>query len=126
MAAITDSSAQAAPNMTLEYEFKLLLNPTAVLGPNKKLTSTVLSTFDMPTSVTKLNVQFLDTSCKDIYTAGWSARIRKTEKEDDLELTYKKRYAIIGGDIDVALTTANNDGFDAGDANYEAQVEWGY
>ncbi|KAH7233728.1 uncharacterized protein BKA55DRAFT_522996 [Fusarium redolens] len=126
MAAITDSSAQAAPNMTPEYEVKLLLNPTAVLGPNKKLTSTVLSTFDMPTSVTKLNVQFLDTSCKDIYTAGWSARIRKTEKEDDLELTYKKRYAIIGGDIDVALTTANNDGFDAGDANYEAQVEWGY
>jgi hypothetical protein len=32
----------------------------------------------------------------------------------------------MGGDIDAALTTANKDGFDAGDAKYEAQVEWGY
>ncbi|KAH7133966.1 hypothetical protein EDB81DRAFT_886776 [Dactylonectria macrodidyma] len=126
MTTIVDSSTQAAPNMTPEYEVKLLLKPTAVLDPNKELKSTVLSTFDMPPSVTELNVQFLDTSNKDLYTAGWSARIRKIEKEDDLELTYKKRYDIISGDIDAALTTANNDGFDAGDAKYEAQVEWGY
>ncbi|KAH7131463.1 hypothetical protein B0J13DRAFT_642167 [Dactylonectria estremocensis] len=126
MTAIVDSSTQAAPNMTSEYEVKLLLKPTAVLSSKKELTSTVLSTFDMPPSVTKLNVQFLDTACKDIYTADWSARIRKTENDDDLELTYKKRYVITGGDIDAALTTANTDGFDASDANYEAQVEWGY
>jgi hypothetical protein len=37
-----------------------------------------------------------------------------TENDDGLELTYKKRYAIMGGDID------------AGDVKYEAQVEWGY
>ncbi|KAH7109243.1 hypothetical protein B0J13DRAFT_663866 [Dactylonectria estremocensis] len=48
MTAIVDSSTQAAPNMTPDYEVKLLLKPTAVLGPNKELTSTVLSTFDMP------------------------------------------------------------------------------
>ncbi|KAJ4178700.1 hypothetical protein NW755_012994 [Fusarium falciforme] len=126
MTAIADSSTQAAPNMTPEYEVKLLLKPAAVLDPNKELTSTVLSTFHMSPSVTKQNIQFLDTTSKDIYTAGWSARIRKTENEDDLELTYKKRYAIVEGDIDAALTTANNDGFNAGDARYEAQVEWGY
>ncbi|KAM6504668.1 hypothetical protein FSOLCH5_015171 [Fusarium solani] len=126
MTAIIASPMQAAPDMTPEYEVKLLLNPTAVLGPDHELTSTVLSTFDMPPTVTKLNVQFLDKSCKEIYTAGWSPRIRKIENEDGLELTYKKRYAIIDGDIDAALTTANNDGFDAGDAKYEAQVEWGY
>ncbi|KAJ3455567.1 hypothetical protein MRS44_017049 [Fusarium solani] len=126
MAAIVDSSAQAAPNMTPEYEVKLLLEPTAVLGPNKELTSTVLSAFNMSPSATKQSIQFLDTTSKDIYTAGWSARIRKTENDDDLELTYKKRYPIVGGDIDAALTTANNDGFDASDVRYEAQVEWGY
>ncbi|KAH8656401.1 hypothetical protein BGZ61DRAFT_190428 [Ilyonectria robusta] len=126
MTAIVASPTQAAPNMTPDYEVKLLLNPTAVLGPDNELTSTVLLTFDMPPTVTKLNVQFLDKSCKEIYTAGWSPRIRKTENEDDFELTYKKRYVITGGDIDAALTTANNDGFDAGDAKYEAQVEWGY
>lgn len=79
----------------------------------------------LPTA-TKLNVQFLDMNCKEIYNAGWSSRIRKTENEDDFELTYKKRYAITGGDIDAALTAANKDDFDAGDAKYEAQVEWGY
>jgi hypothetical protein len=126
MTANAEPSTQAAPNMTPEYEVKLLLKPSAVLGLDKELKSTVLSTFDMPSSVTKQSIQFLDTDSKDIYAAGWSARIRKTENDDGLELTYNKRYAIVGGDIDTALTTANNDGFDAGDVKYEAQVEWGY
>lgn len=126
MTANAEPSTQAAPNMAPEFEVKLLLKPAAVLGPNKELESTVLSAFDMPPSVTKQNIQFLDTSSKDIYTAGWSARIRKTENDDSLELTYKKRYAIVGGDINAALTTANNNGFNASDSKYEAQVEWGY
>ncbi|KAF4170830.1 hypothetical protein CNMCM8694_005647 [Aspergillus lentulus] len=113
--------------MVPEYEVRLQLNPAAVLGPNHELTDTVLSTFGIPpTSPIKLNVQFLDTSDKELYTAGWSARIRKTENEDDFELTYKKRYTITGGDIDAALAAANNDGFSTASANYEAQVEWGY
>ncbi|RYC93793.1 hypothetical protein BFJ63_vAg3431 [Fusarium oxysporum f. sp. narcissi] len=126
MTANAEPSTQAAPNMTPEYEVKLLLKPTAVLGPEKELKSTVLSTFDMPPSITKQSIQFLDTDSKDIYTAGWSPRIRKTENDDGLELTYKKRYTIVGGDIDAALNTANNEGFDASDVRYEAQVEWGY
>lgn len=117
---------QAVPNMLPEYEVRLQLNPAKVLGPDHKLTGTVLSAFDMPPTVSKFNVQFLDKSCKEIYNAGWSPRIRKTENEDDFELTYKKRYTITGSDIDAALTMAKDDGFDAGNAKYEAQVEWGY
>ena len=112
--------------MKPDYEVRLLLNPTAVLSPEQELRDTVLSTFEMPQTDKKTNVQFLDTSLKDLYTAGWSARIRKTENEADVELTYKKRYPITDDDIDTALTTANNDGFNAGDTKYEAQVEWGY
>ncbi|KAK2675137.1 hypothetical protein RAB80_010121 [Fusarium oxysporum f. sp. vasinfectum] len=126
MTANAEPSTQVAPNIIPEYEVKLLLKPTAVLRLDKELQDTVLSTFDMPPSITKQSIQFLDTDSKDIYAAGWSTRIRKTENDDGLELTYKKRYAIMGGDIDAALTTANNDGFDAGDVKYEAQVEWGY
>jgi hypothetical protein len=126
MTAISISPTQAAPNMVPDYEIRLLLNPTAVLSPEHKLTHTVLSTFEMPSTVTKLNVQFLDKSSKELYAADWSARMRKIENEDDFELTYKKRYTITGGDIDAALTTANNDGFNAGNTKYEAQVEWGY
>ncbi|KAJ4178544.1 hypothetical protein NW767_014838 [Fusarium falciforme] len=110
MTAIVICPTQAAPNMTPEHEVKLLLKPTAVLGPDNELTSAILSTFDTLPTVTKLN----------------SARVRKTENEDDFELTYKTRYAITGGDINAPLTTANIDEFDAGDTKYEAQVEWGY
>lgn len=112
--------------MTPDYEVKLLLNHTAVLGSDQKLTSAVLSTFSMPSTVTKMNVQFLDTNNEEIYNAGWSPRIRKTEGESKFELTYKKRYAVTGGNIDAALTEANNGGFDTSDDNYDAQIDWGY
>ncbi|PKY01195.1 hypothetical protein P168DRAFT_307052 [Aspergillus campestris IBT 28561] len=126
MAANLISLKDTEPNMEPEYEVRLRLNPAEVLGPDHRLAENVLLTFDMLAADTKLNVQFLDRNCKEIYAAGWSPRIRKTENEDDFELTYKKRYAITGGDIDAALTAANGDGFNAGDAKYEAQVEWGY
>lgn len=112
--------------MIPDYEIRLLLNPTAVLSPEHEVTATVLSTFEMPQTVTKMNVQFLDKSSKELYAADWSTRIRKIENEDNFELTYKKRYAVTGGDIDAALIAANNDGFNVGNAKYEAQVEWGY
>ena len=120
------SMVQAASNMVPDYEVKLLLDPAKVLGSDHKLTPTVLSTFAMPTTVTKMNVQFLDTSTEEIYNTGWSPRLRKIEGVADFEATYKKRYAITGGDIDAALTTANNEGFDSDTTKYDAQIEWGY
>ncbi|KAE8421193.1 hypothetical protein BDV36DRAFT_305395 [Aspergillus pseudocaelatus] len=112
--------------MVPDYEVSFLLKPSVVLSSDNELTGTVLSTFDVTPIATKLNVQFLDKSSRDIYNAGWSAHIRKAENEKNFELTYKKRYAIRGGDIDAALVMANNDGFNDGSAKYKAQVEWGY
>ncbi|KAK3316830.1 hypothetical protein B0H66DRAFT_535067 [Apodospora peruviana] len=123
---LTAVTHAAASNMVPDYEVKLLMNPTAVLGSDNKLKATVLSTFAMPTTVTKMHVQFLDKGTKDMYNAGWSPRIRKTEGEDHFELTYKKRYNITSGNIKAALTTANADGFDSTTTPYDAQVEWGY
>lgn len=118
--------AVAASNMVPDYEVKLLMNPNVVLDADHKLKSTVLNTFNMPTSVTKMNVLFMDTNAKDIYGNTWIARIRKTEGESDFELTYKKRYAIDNGNITEALYKASAEGFDSTEKNYEAQVEWGY
>lgn len=120
------NAAQAAANMVPNYEVKLLLDPDVVLNSDNKLKSSVRDAFDMPSTVTKMNVQFMDTDDRDLYDNGWSARIRKIEDEDDFELTYKKRYPIVGGNINAALTQANQEGFDSTDTNYEAQVEWGY
>lgn len=57
LAALALPTVLAAANMVPDYEIHLLLDPTVCLGSNFKLTSTVLSTFAMPTSVTKMNVQ---------------------------------------------------------------------
>jgi len=116
----------ADPNMTPNYEIHLDMDPTKVLGSDFKLTPTVLSTFGMPTTVTKMNVQYLDTDSEDLYNNHWDARIRNMEGSSDFDLTYKFRLPIGNGDINAALTQANTDGFDAGDTGYDAQVEWGY
>ncbi|CAK38723.1 hypothetical protein CBS115989_1678 [Aspergillus niger] len=126
MAATVVSSTEPMPNMTPDYEVRLLLNPAKVLSSEHELTDNVRSALNLAPTAIKLNVQFLDTCAKEIYTAGWSARIRKADNEDDLELTYKKRYAVTDGNIDSALTATKNDGFNAGDTKYKAQIEWGY
>ncbi|KAH7464124.1 hypothetical protein FOMA001_g17991 [Fusarium oxysporum f. sp. matthiolae] len=64
MTTIVISLTQPARTITLEYEMKLLLKPTAVLGLDNGLMSTPLSIFDMPPAVTKLDVRILSTSCK--------------------------------------------------------------
>jgi hypothetical protein len=120
------ATAGAAANMTPDYEVKLLMDPATTLGSDHRPTAAVLSAFGAPSTVTKMNVQFLDTSAKDLYAAGWSPRIRRTEGESGFELTYKKRYPVGAGGIDGALSQANADGLDADDTTYDAQVEWGY
>ncbi|WP_336790036.1 hypothetical protein [Paenibacillus sp. MMO-177] len=124
-AAGAPSPAPAASGMFPDYEVKLLMNPKTTLGPDYKLTSSVLNAFSMPRKTTKMNVAYLDTNSKDITNNGWSIRIRKIEDEDHFELTYKKRYAITNDDINAALTQPNDDGLDSGDESYDSQVEWG-
>ena len=120
------SPEQTASNMVPKYEVKLLMDPTIVLDSNNKLKRNVLEAFTVVATVTKMNVQFLDTNDKTLYNNGWSPRIRKMQGRVDFDLTYKRRYKIVNGDIDAALTTANNNGFDSTTTTYEAQVDWGY
>jgi hypothetical protein len=122
---LAPAGAGAAANMTPDYEVKLLMNPATTLGTDHKPTTAVRSQFGMPTTVTKMNVQFMDNALQ-IYNQGWSPRMRKTEGETGFELTYKKRYPVTGGNITAALNTANVDGFDANATTYDAQIEWGY
>ncbi|KAI9874035.1 MAG: hypothetical protein M1823_007776, partial [Watsoniomyces obsoletus] len=116
-----------ASSLVPDYEVKLLLEPSEVLGPNNKLKDAVLSAFSIPSSTKKMSIQFVDTKKKELYTHGWNLRIRKTEGEDQFELTYKKRYPIgdgfsstAEGCVDAALKTAKQEGFDS-TTIYEAQ-----
>ncbi|RFU75816.1 hypothetical protein TARUN_6431 [Trichoderma arundinaceum] len=117
-------SAQAS-NMKPDYEIRLQLDPERVLNSNNQLADAVRGSFSITEDV-KMNVQFLDTCSNDIFDAGWIVRLRLVEKNDEFELTYKKRYDIESGKIEDVLTEANRDGFDSNAQKYEAQVEWGY
>ncbi|SFC69742.1 hypothetical protein SAMN04488168_10819 [Bacillus sp. 491mf] len=116
----------AASVMEPNFEVKLLLKPEQVINDKGKLNKSVLEYFQASSSSEKINVQFLDTNEKDLYDAGWTARIRKKESEQDFELTYKKRYPIQNDDIQEALVLAKKVGFDQKSNNYEAQIDWGF
>jgi hypothetical protein len=120
--------AEAAGLATPNYEVKLYMDPGVSLDSNHDLKSSVRSYFGMPSSKTKMNMQFIDDDAKDLDAQGWLARVRKMEgfSDSDFEVTYKKRYPITNGDINAALTQAAAEGFDADENDYEAQVDWGY
>lgn len=109
-----------------DYEVKIFMDPSVVLNSNKELKSSILSNFNMPNSVTKMSVEFLDSTSLDLNNAGWVVRLRKTEGKDKFELNYKKRYSILNGNIDGTLQSAASEGFDINENDYAAQIEWGY
>ncbi|KAL6693165.1 hypothetical protein J3F84DRAFT_401720 [Trichoderma pleuroticola] len=94
--------------------------------PDYELTPTVLSTFAMPTTVTKINVQYLDTVAEDLHINGWSCRVRNIENDSGFDLTYKWRLPVNNGDINGALKTAFSYGWNSGQGNYDAQIDWLY
>jgi hypothetical protein len=126
LAALALPAVLASGPMVPDYEVHMLMDPTVVLDSSYKLTPTVLSTFVMPTTVTKINVQYLDTTDEQFYNNGWSCRIRNIENESGFDLTYKWRLPVVNGDINGALNTAYNDGWNSGQNNYDAQIDWLY
>jgi hypothetical protein len=121
-----------ASKLVPDFEVKLLLQPSEVLSSNNNLKDDVRSTFSIPSSSKKMNIQFIDTDEQSFYTNGWVLRIRKTEGDKKFELTYKKRYPVnenysstAEGKIDAAVAMATNDGFNS-TTRFEAQVEIGY
>ncbi|OAA61778.1 hypothetical protein SPI_04637 [Niveomyces insectorum RCEF 264] len=124
LAAFALPAVLASGPMVPTYEVHLLLDPTVVLNSDDRLISPVISEFAMPTTVTKINVQYIDTVDEDLYNQGWSCRIRNTENKSGFDLTYKWRLPIANGDITGALNTAYSDGWNSGQHNYDAEVDW--
>ncbi|CAK7200711.1 hypothetical protein SEUCBS139899_003410 [Sporothrix eucalyptigena] len=122
--ALPTAMASSDGPMVPSYEIHLQLDPTVVLDSSYRLTSPVIEEFAMPTTVTKKNVQYIDTVDEALYAQGWSCRIRNIENESGFDLTYKWRLEIENGDITTALNTAYEDGWNSGQGNYEAQVDW--
>ena len=117
---------QAKENMIPNYEVKFILDSSQVVSDSGKLKKTYRTEFKTGNDYKTIGVEYVETADYSFYNEGWTNRIRIKENGEDFELTYKKRYTIENGDIEAALTKANEDGFDISDTNYEAQVDWNY
>lgn len=118
--------AHAEENMVPNYEVKLLIDSGKVLNKEHQLNSEYRDFLHTGKNYATIGVLYIETSDYDFAGQGWNNRLRIKQDKSKFELTYKKRYPIVNGDIDGALTLANEEGFDITDTNYEAQVDWGY
>ncbi|MFD9045834.1 hypothetical protein [Streptomyces zaomyceticus] len=118
------SPAYAAGNAVPSYEVKINLT-AAALDASHAPSAAVKSAFGITGSAKARSYSYYDTDALALDAEGWSVRLRHKDGSS-FEETYKKRFPVTGGDIDAALTTANAAGFDSGDTNYEAEVDWGY
>ena len=115
----------AADNHQYTFEVKLLLNPTRSLDSDNVPIKELQDLF----AVDKTNqreVIYIETSDRSFNNDGWSNRLREKEGKKKLELTYKKRYAVDGTDIDATFEKAVKDNHGFIDGEYEAQIDWGY
>ncbi|MFX3648190.1 MAG: hypothetical protein ACE3K2_19175 [Paenibacillus sp.] len=118
--------ASAAANAVPAYEVKFLAKPELVLNTDGTPRSEVIQTLGLSSTPKNINVEYFDTNALGLDEQGWNVRFRKKDDKNNYELTYKKRYPVINGDINAALTLANQEGFDKSDDNYEAEIDWGY
>lgn len=117
-------SAYAAVG-TPNYEVKLALDPALVLDSSHNLASAVRSEFGTGSSYKSYRVQYMDTAAQSMQGQGWSERIRKRDDQSNHEIQYKKRYDVVNGDINAALTQAAGEGLDSS-SGFDFQVDWGY
>lgn len=126
IAGLHTPQVSAAANAVPSYEVKFLAKPEAVLASNESLRNEVIQAFGLASVPQAIGVAYYDTDQLELDAEGWNVRFRKKEDKDNYELTYKKRYPIVNGDINAALSLANREGFDASDDNYGAEIDWGY
>ncbi len=116
--------AAAASNAEPSFEVKLNLVAGA-LDASGAPNADVRTTFGLGGSAKALAYEYFDTAPLDLNDAGWSVRLRHKDGSS-FDLNYKKRFPVADGDLDAALTKANQQGFDSSDTNYDAQVDWTY
>jgi hypothetical protein len=122
----SQAKVEAAGNAVPSYEVKFLLSNDTVLKQDFTLKNEVKDAFQINEPAARMLVEYFDTMDLSLNDSGWNVRFRKKEDKKKYELTYKKRYAVVNGDINAALNQANLDGFSAADTNYDAEVDWGY
>jgi hypothetical protein len=125
LAVLLPATPAAADSVAVPtYEVKIDLTASA-LDSSHAPTAAVKSAFGISGSPKARSYAYYDTSALGLDAEGWDVRLRHKSGKD-FEETYKKRFPVTGGDIGAALDQADDEGFDSGDDNYDAEVDWGY
>ena len=115
----------AVESQNYTFEVKLLLNSSKSLDSNNVPLKNLQDLFAVK-ETNKRTVIYVESSDKSFNKVGWSNRIREKDGKKKIELTYKKRYAVDGTDINSVFEKAVKDNPGFIDKGYEAQVDWGY
>ena len=107
-------------------EVKLLLDSESVLDEEHLLRKELKEAFRIGDGVQTISAVYLDTPERDFLDAGWINRIRVKEGKPKYTITYKKRYAVENNDLEATLAEARTDGFSLYDAQFPAELDWGY
>ena len=116
--------AASGPNLT--YEVKFLLNSEKTVNSEGGLAADVSTLFNV-SKTQKRTVVYAETADKAFIRTGWINRVREKDGKKNLEITYKKRYAVAGTDVEGAMALALREypAFSAG-TSFEAQVDWNW
>ena len=123
---VIKSNAASADDFKLEYQVKFLLDSDKVLDNDNELKEDYQEILGTDDDFDRAKVAYLETKNRDFNNQGWLNRIRKKENKKNIEMAYKKRYAISGTDIRASEKEAIQDGFDPDDEDLSVGVDWGY
>lgn len=87
-------------------EVKLVLENDAVLDAEGSPTEMACELFGLDPEYSTREVAYLETASREFIGEGWTNRVCHKEDKKKLEITFKKRYAVEGTDIESALTLA--------------------
>lgn len=124
-ALISTAAIFAAEKIDMAFEVKFLLDSQKVLDSNNVPVKDIQDLF----AVKKTNqrtVLYIETPDRKFNEGGWTNRVREKEGKKNVELAYKRRYAVQGTDIDAAIERALKDNPRVTDGRYEAEIDWGY
>ncbi|MEW2548769.1 hypothetical protein AB0910_23870 [Streptomyces sp. NPDC047002] len=131
LAAAWTVPAHAAEPAKPTFQIKLLLDPAQVLTPGGTPLAAATGALGLGAASGVEAAEYLDSDSRQLQNEGWSVRVRHDDTDDKVKETYKKRYGIAGDGTDAdaladALDQAADDSFDAGEDDYDAQVDLSY
>lgn len=122
---VLSAGAVFADDIDYTVEVKFLLDSCKVLDGENQLNKDLQDMFAVEKTNNRV-VLYVDNPERVFNNGGWTNRIREKEGKKNIEITYKKRYAVKDGDISASIEQAIKDDPIITDGRFEAEVDWSY